>query len=159
MLSRTISLLPSLILTLLSTATITSADCECGYALTIDNPLSRERHVFTDLTESNFVRLQQQRAGEGEVRRNTDWAPQVFNLSAERARGDYGEMFAARNVDMIGGKGGSDDPGGLRLTVGKELVQNMVPTAEVASRRLDMMWGTFRTSLKLTDVSGTCAAF
>jgi hypothetical protein len=130
-----------------------AADCECGYALTLDAhpPQPDERHVFTELTESNFARLHA--AGDDDVRRNTDWAPQAFNVSAERGRGAYGEMFSARNVDMLAGDGG------LRLTVGSELVRGMVPTAEVATRRLDMMWGTFRASMRLTGVEGTCAAF
>lgn len=147
--------LPALLLALLLTP-LATADCECGYALTIDAPSldthpphPPERHVFTELTESNFPRL-----GDN-VRRNTDWAPQVFNVSAERGRGTYGEMFSARNVDMLA----EGDGGGLRLTVGSELVKGMVPTAEVATRREDMMWGTFRASMRLTGAEGTCAAF
>ncbi|KAK0753272.1 glycoside hydrolase, family 16 [Schizothecium vesticola] len=144
--------LPTLLLAALLTPFI-AADCECGYALTLDAhpPQPDERHVFTELTESNFARLHA--GGDGDIRRNTDWAPQAFNVSAERGRGAYGEMFSARNIDMLAGDGG------LRLTVGSELVRGMVPTAEVATRRLDMMWGTFRASMRLTGVEGTCAAF
>lgn len=142
--------LPTLLLALLFTPLV-AADCECGYALTVDAhpPQPAERYVFTELTESNFPRL-----GDN-VRRNTDWAPQVFNVSAERGRGAYGEMFSARNVDMLA----EGDGGGLRLTVGSELVKGMVPTAEVATRREDMIYGTFRASMRLTGVEGTCAAF
>lgn len=144
--------LRTLLLALLLTP-LAAADCECGYALTLNAHPAQpaERHVFTELTESNFARLH---AGDGDVRRNTDWAPQVFNVSAERARGANGEMFSTRNVDMLSG-----GDGGLRLTVGSELVKGMVPTAEVATRREDMMWGTFRASMRLTGVEGTCAAF
>ncbi|KAK1827901.1 glycoside hydrolase, family 16 [Podospora conica] len=143
--------LPALLLALLSITPFTAADCECGYALTLDpHPQAQpERHVFTELTESNFARLH-----DDDIRRNTDWAPQAFNVTAERGRGAYGEMFSARNVDMVAG-----DDSGLRMTVGSELVRGMVPTAEVATRRLDMMWGTFRASMRLTGVEGTCAAF
>ena len=143
--------LPPLLLTLLLLLPLplALADCECGYALTLDS--AHERHVFTELTESNFAHLQHK--GDTNMQRNKDWAPQVFNVTAEQGRGDHGEMFAVRNVDMPA------DPGGLRLTVGSELVKGMVPTAEVATRRQDMMWGTFRASMRMTGVEGTCAAF
>ncbi|KAL2164094.1 hypothetical protein VTH06DRAFT_3308 [Thermothelomyces fergusii] len=35
----------------------------------------------------------------------------------------------------------------------------MVPVAELDTRRLDMMWGTFRAMMKVSPVAGTCAAF
>jgi hypothetical protein len=48
---------------------------------------------------------------------------------------------------------------GLQLVVGSSLVQDMVPVAEIDTQRLDFFYGTFRASMKVTDVPGTCAAF
>ena len=118
-----------------------STDCECGYATVVDGT----RHVFTDLLETDFARLR-------DVAPDTDWAAQAFNLSAGRARGEFGEMFAADNVVAGCGEG-------VRLAVGSRTVEGMVPVAEMDSHRRDLLWGTFRASMKLTDVPGTCAAF
>lgn len=121
-----------------------TADCECGYAATIDGM----RHVFTDLLESDFTQTR-------DISDNTDWRRQGFNVSSERARGDFGEMFV---VDNVGSSGGGAEKG-LQLIVQGQKVDNMVPVAEVDSERADVLWGTFRASLKLTSTPGTCAAF
>lgn len=129
-----------------------SANCECGYVLGPPNvAISKSDQppiVFTEVTESNFGRL-----GAGDIGRNTDWARQAFNLTAANSRGTYGESFTVDNV-----KPGTDAEG-LKLMVGSALVGGMVPGAEIDTSRLDMAWGTFRASIKLTDVPGTCAAF
>lgn len=65
-------------------------------------------------------------------------------------------MYAVENV-VLGGAG--TDNAGLQLTVGSPLVQDMVPVAEIDTIRTDMFWGTFRASMKLSAVPGTCAAF
>lgn len=119
------------------------ADCECGYSATVDGT----RHVFTDLIESDFTRV-------GDIADDTDWRRQAFNESSERARGDFGEMFAVDNVDA--GEGADE---GLQLLVRGQEVDDMVPGAEIDTARTDVLWGTFRASMKLTSVSGTCAAF
>jgi hypothetical protein len=43
--------------------------------------------------------------------------------------------------------------------VKSDLVDGMVPVAELDTRRLDLFYGTFRASMKVTSVPGTCAAF
>lgn len=118
-----------------------SADCECGYAAVIDG----DRHVFTDLLETDFARLHG-------ISPDTGWVAQVFDVSRDRARGEFGETFAVENV-------ATDFGSGLQLAVRSRAVDDMVPGGEVDSRRRDMRWGTFRASMKLTDVPGTCAAF
>lgn len=130
---------------------LASADCECGYATVVDGT----RHVFTDLIETDFARLHG-------ISADTGWAAQAFNLSRERARGEFGEMFAAENVRVDsggGGGGGLEADAGLQLAVRGRTVEGMVPVAEIDSHRMDLLWGTFRASMKLTDVPGTCAAF
>ncbi|KAK0732766.1 concanavalin A-like lectin/glucanase domain-containing protein [Apiosordaria backusii] len=160
----------SLTLSLLSLITLTLADCECGYLSTTgdlvshqqpnDNLPSHQPHhaLFTDLVESDFTRLVPEGEGDRTISANTDWVRQAFNLSHERARGQHGEMFAVENVDAAGQ--GEDDKG-LKLIVrgGGELVENMVPVAEIDTKRLDMYFGTFRASMKITGERGTCAAF
>lgn len=165
----------TLLLLLLSLAPPALADCECGYLATLnpsDTPIASnhaQTALFTDLLETDFTRLPSTTTP---LTQNTDWAPQAFNLTHERARGEYGEMFAVDNV-LLGregeGEGGGDDGEeprmgagenrGLELVVRAELVDGMVPVAELATRRLDLMWGTFRARMKVSGVGGTCAAF
>ncbi|KAK5663978.1 hypothetical protein OQA88_190 [Cercophora sp. LCS_1] len=138
----------SLVLLFVGSIRFVSADCECGYSYRLDRNSSSREYVFTEATESNFARRHEEDIGD-----DTDWARQAFNLSAQLARGEYGEMFDVRNIGL-----GSQEEG-LVLTVGSTTVQAMVPVAEIATRRLDMLWGTFRASIKITDVPGTCTAF
>ncbi|KAK4169284.1 beta-glucanase [Cladorrhinum sp. PSN259] len=144
------------------------ADCECGYSLSLDltgsDSLPASHHValFTDLIESDFTRFD-------DISQNTDWVRQAFNLTKDRARGDYGEMFAVENAVVSptsqtkGPSGGEnneeEEEAGLKLMVHSEPIENMISVAEIDTRRLDMFWGTFRASMKMTDQKGTCAAF
>jgi len=122
---------------------VVTADCECGYSTSIDGA----SHVFTDLIETDFTKVQ-------DIADDTDWRRQAFNVTSERARGQFGEMF---NVDNVAPGGSSMD--GLELTVTGTNVEGMVPVAEIDSDRADLLWGTFRASMKLTSTPGTCAAF
>lgn len=121
-----------------------SADCECGYSAAIGD--LAYPYVFTDLIETDFTKID-------DVSQDTDWQRQAFNVSAADARGEFGEMVLVDNV--VSGGGGT----GLQLIVRSDVVDDMVPTAEIDSSRLDLLSGTFRASMKLTNVSGTCAAF
>jgi hypothetical protein len=47
----------------------------------------------------------------------------------------------------------------LAVRGGGVLVDGMVPVAELDTRRLDVGWGSFRASMKVPAVAGTCAAF
>jgi hypothetical protein len=135
------------------------ADCECGYAVTDDRGDSR--HVFTDLIESDFAALP-------DISINTDWARQAFNMTATTARGKSGEMFTVEDVSTSthsgtantgAGAANNVEDAGLQLVVRATQVDDMIPGAEIDTTRLDVWWGTFRASMKLTAVSGTCAAF
>jgi hypothetical protein len=117
------------------------ADCECGYSDVVGS--SGETYVFTDLIETDFTIT--------EISLDTDWQRQAFNVSATQARGQYGEMMAISNVVT--------NSAGLELTVRSNIVDDMVSTAEIDTTRLDLLWGTFRASMKLTSTPGTCAAF
>ncbi|KAK4459643.1 beta-glucanase [Cladorrhinum samala] len=141
--------------------TFTLAYCECGYALNANtasaNSVSLHNSaLFTDLVETDFSKM-------ADISKDTDWVRQAFNLTAERARGDYGEMFAVENViansptQREGESHGGET--GLRLIVRKDEIDNMIPVAEIDTHRLDMLWGTFRASMRMAKQKGTCAAF
>lgn len=127
------------------------ADCECGYSTTVSSNSSEdtpEKYVFTDLVETNFANI-------SDVSKNTDWVRQAFNTTAESARGTYGEMFAVDNVETQHEVNGS----GLQIIVRSDEVEGLLSGGEIDSSRLDVFYGTFRSSLRLTDVSGTVSAF
>ena len=172
------------------------ADCECGYLSTVGDGVdssqvdtsdpskwrqtssnSSNLALFTDLLETDFTRIYSS-GNRYDVSKDTDWAPQAFNITKERARGEWGEMFDVRNVfsyppnkdresqpgedEMNWGPNhwDSDDKmNGLKMVVRSDVVDGMVPVAEVATRRLDFLYGSFRASMKISDIPGTCAAF
>lgn len=137
-----------------------NADCECGYATTMGD--NDEQYVFTDLLETDFTRLESLSA-------NTDWMGQTWNKSSQSARGEFGETFSKQNLVVNpsrndhgrGGYGNGDDnqTAGLNLVVKSKVTDGLVPGAELDSARNDILWGSFRTGLKLTANPGTCAAF
>lgn len=141
--SRTLLVLANVILLIQHAA----ADCECGYSAAITNSSSssnpqQETFVFTDLIEANFPNI-------SDISKNTDWVRQEFNTSAAQARGTYGQMFAVDNVET---RDGGD---GLQITVKSGVVEGMLSGGEIDSARLDVSYGSFRSSLRLTDVAGT----
>lgn len=148
------SLLFSLFCLLFCLSRRVAADCECGYSTTAGN--HEEMHVFTDLIETNFQKLDN-------ISKDTDWARQEFNLTAKSARGAFGEMFAVDNVHLVSSaddsRNANEGDSGLHLTVQSSRVDDMVPVAEIDSSRLDLWWGSFRAGIKVPDVPGTCAAF
>jgi hypothetical protein len=136
---------------------IAKADCQCGYSLAINS----SSYVFTDLLESDFIHL-------ADISLDTDWSRQGYNVSATASRGQYGESFQTDNVmsnplaDNFSYTGPSQHGGdaGLQLYVqGGIPSDGFVPVAQINSVREDMLWGSYRASIKLTDVPGTCAAF
>jgi len=104
------------------------------------------------------------------------WRVQTYNVSPTLARGPYGKTALKENVQVNplrsiydwGGQEGihGGDPG-LQITVGSknELVeigdsgQYMIPMGELAMIREDVLYGSFRIGIKMSKISGTCAAF
>lgn len=137
------------------------ADCECGYRVSVnttnanitadettddnDSAWQLERYVLTDLIETNFANI-------SDISKNTDWVRQAFNTTAAQARGTYGQMTAVENVNSTEGDG-------LQITVRAGTTDGMVQGGEIDTARLDVFYGTFRSSMRLTDVSGTVSAF
>ncbi|KAK2072335.1 hypothetical protein P8C59_006694 [Phyllachora maydis] len=119
-----------------------------------------DRYVFTDLIEADFTKVV-------DISQDTDWERQAFNVTKDAARGEFGEMYDIDDVATNPGAGGNINSrtgsngksAGLELTVPSQLVDGMVPATEMDTSRLDVWWGTFRASMKMTSVPGTCAAF
>lgn len=146
------------IITFLLLARLVCADCECGYSATINSVT----YVFTDLIESDFLHL-------SNISYDTDWVRQGYNVTAHISRGTYGTSFQPENIisnpllDIHSWAGqtvyGEGEPG-LELHVhGGIPINGYVPTSEMDSSRADLLWGTYRAAMKLTDVPGTCGAF
>ncbi|KZF26522.1 glycoside hydrolase family 16 protein [Xylona heveae TC161] len=152
-------------LVLISALRVAFADCECGYycSSSQNDPI-----VFTELLESDFLHVQN-------ITLDTDWVPQQYNITAEAARGPYGEARQLMNVienpikddySYSGPTVSGGDPG-LRLYVRKfepeqaadGQSERLVGTAEVASQRDDILYGSFRIAMKLSGTPGTCGAF
>jgi len=138
-----------------------SAKCECGY--TIDD--GSRSWAFTDMLESDLVHLDLKQPGleYGEL----GWAPQQFNLSKAAGRGPFGEIYSVDNVksnivadkSLSSGDGRYGGPAGLQLVVGGNRADDMVVVSEVATADQHHTFGTYRASIKVTDVAGTCTAF
>lgn len=129
------------------------ANCECGY--TVNSTL------YTDLLETDFLHL-------ANITSDADWQPQDYTVTPELARGPYGKNASVTNVvanplksqyDWAGdGVHGGD--AGLQLFVRGGVPQDgLIPIAEVATARTDMLYGSFRAGMKATGTPGTCGAF
>jgi hypothetical protein len=150
---------PSLRLFALILALVSSVRgaCECGYS--IADPYDEDRlFTFTDVLETDFTKID-------EMKDNTDWVRQAFNVSAEDGRGDYGKMFRLSNIE-VRSEGAEEDLDvpisavtELEMMVDNEIIDGRVPGAEIDSARLDIHWGSFRAGMRVTDENGTCAAF
>lgn len=143
-------LLLLLVLVLALSPHLVLADCECGYRVSVNTTNTTTagttaQYVLTDLIETNFANI-------SDLSKNTDWVRQAFNTTATQARGTYGQMTAVENVN-------STEGGGLGITVRAGTTDGMVQGGEIDTARLDVFYGTFRSSMRLTDVSGTVSAF
>lgn len=134
------------------------ADCECGYSINAIN--SPQYAVYTDLLESDFFHLK-------DITKNTDWITNVY-LTNPDAADPYGQNASAANLvdnyikadytytgqGVLGG-----DPGLQMYVRGGVPTDGHIPTSETVSSRTDMLYGSFRASMKLTPVLGTCSSF
>lgn len=132
-------------------------DCECGYISAINGT----PYMFTDLLESDFRHI-------ANISVDTDWRRQQYNVTAAVARGPYGEspqisqVISNPLVNNTSNSGPSElgSDAGLQFIVPGGIPSNgLVPVGELNSVRQDMLWGSYRAAIKLTDVPGTCGAF
>ncbi|CAM1502820.1 Fc.00g075960.m01.CDS01 [Cosmosporella sp. VM-42] len=134
---------------------IASSLCECGYTAKL--PHHQQLVVFMDLLETDFTHVK-------DISRNPDWMRQQFNVTAEAGRGNYGKAFMPNNIESrptttATAKTAAPQDAGLGLIVGSVIRNNVVPAAEIDTKRLDLQWGSYRAGMKVTDINGTCAAF
>jgi len=89
-------------------------------------------------------------------------------VTPEKGRGPFGMNYTIESVvsnpivnhsQWVGP--GMDGPNaGLQLMVDSGLpVSGYIKTAQMNSAREDLLWGTYRAGLKLTNIPGTCASF
>ena len=140
--------------TILAAIKVVEANCECGYSVS--------SKLYTELLETDFLHLPN-------ITLDTDWAPQNYTVTPQASRGPYGKNASITNVisnpiakkNTWLGEGlypGSD--AGLQLWVRGGIPQDgLIPMAELASTRADILYGSFRVAMKMTGTPGTCAAF
>lgn len=133
------------------------ADCECGYVVASTPSKFIEQQRYTELIESNFLTIQ-------DISKDTDWRIQQY---ASKYRRPFGRNATAANVKSnplvdnatLSGPGVLGGPAGLQLWVtGGPPVDDLVNTAELATARKDILYGSFRTAVRLTPMNGTCSA-
>lgn len=138
---------------LLLLPSLTNADCECGYTV--------NKTLYTDLIETDFLHL-------ANITADTDWQPQNYTVTSEAARGPYGKNASLSNVVANplkskydwAGEGINGGDAGLQILVRGGIPANgLIPMGELAMMRKDLMYGTFRVGMKITEISGTCGAF
>lgn len=61
--------------------------------------------------------------------------------------------------DAWTGEGVNGGDPGLNLWVNSSVVDGMVPMGEIDSVSMDMVYGSYRVSMKVTGTPGTCSAF
>ncbi|KAI4116481.1 MAG: hypothetical protein LQ345_003113, partial [Seirophora villosa] len=138
-----------------SKASTVSAACECGYSTHAIN--TNQKEFYTDVLESDFLRLKDFNA-------QTDWDRQVWDVPPVGSA-KWGRNNTAANVRTNPGtpaaEGGveGNDPG-LQIWVSSGAPEGgNIASGEVATRRRDMLYGSFRAGIKYTGESGTCGAF
>jgi hypothetical protein len=136
---------------------VARGDCECGYQYAINGT----SYLFTDLLESDFRHIKN-------ISLDTDWRRQEYNVTAAVARGPFGEsprlsqVFSNPliNASADSGAGVLGGDAGLELVVAGGIPSDgSVAVGELNSVRQDMLWGSYRAAMKLTNVPGTCGAF
>ncbi|KAA8899763.1 glycoside hydrolase family 16 protein, partial [Sphaerosporella brunnea] len=130
------------------------ADCECGYFIKA-REVGDHQAVFTEVLESDFTTLK-------DIRINTDWVPQNWSVDKEDSKGPYGRRTDLNNLKSNPVQSGAPfiQEAGLELWVRKLAPgDEYVGVAEVDTFRTDMLYGSFRASIKTPRVNGTCAAF
>lgn len=156
-----------------SAATVVMADCECGYSTNIGN--TKRSTTFTELLEADFARADA-------FSKDSEWILPSFNVTKEQTHGNFGLTFRPENIMALANKGPSSvrsepektektekaekadkkppvSSSGLELHVSSQIDGDMVSVAEIDSRGADLRYGSYRASMQLTDVAGTCAAF
>ncbi|GAB7347084.1 hypothetical protein MBLNU459_g3215t1 [Dothideomycetes sp. NU459] len=153
-----------------------SATCECGYTINAAPSTSDQAFtLFTEVFETDFLHLYSlPTSTDSPSSKAVGWQPQVYNVSAANARGPYGKSAQLENIILNplatrwdwGGEGVNGGSPGLQVWV--DSIANltsdgsggqMIRIGEIDSLRTDIIYGSFRVGMKMSNVSGTCAAF
>jgi len=140
-------------------ARLANAACECGYS--VNSTTDPSYAVFTELVENDFLHTSVSDL------HTVGWAPQVYNVTAQNARGPFGKSMELENVvtnplkdsKAWSGEAKLGGDAGLQLWVRGQHQDGYVSGAEVVSLRNDSLLGSFRVGMKLSNSSGTCGAF
>ncbi len=136
-------LLPSISLSFLPAHAAATNLCNCGFSTNVNG----KNVVFTEAFETDFRHVTDLKP--------SAWRPQTYNNTPEASHGPYGRLYS--NATTLATTFGSD--AGLQLIVSSSIVGSLVPSAEVATKRNDFFYGTYRVGMKLSNEPGTCAAF
>ena len=141
-----------------------AASCECGF--TVNTTSDKQFAVFTDYFESDLLHDFTETSDNGTTGIPASWCPQGYNAPARNVRGPVGMSRQVGNIipnpmpnRTWGGEPAHMGEAGMQLWVRQKLLNNMVPVAEVASSRDDMLYGSFRAAIKFTGTNGTAGTF
>jgi hypothetical protein len=142
----------------------TLAACECGYRVHYGGTATQYARtvLYTDAIHVNFRALH-------DLSDSKDWKIKYVRFNYEPNSGRYGKRVAKENIvpnPVRDSSLGWDSPSvqgagvdaGLQLIVRGQLTDNLVSTAQIQSRREDIQFGSFRSYMKTTRISGTCAS-
>ncbi|KAL9073279.1 MAG: hypothetical protein Q9157_004810 [Trypethelium eluteriae] len=139
-------------------ARLVDADCACGYA--VNSTSAPPNAIFTELFETDFLHLKN-------LTSNGGWIPQAYNDSAAVARGPFGKSASLANVvanpilnksEWAGPGANGGDPG-LQLWVRAGVENGVIGMGEVTTQRRDIVFGSIRVGIKMSNITGTCGAF
>ncbi|KAL8959488.1 MAG: hypothetical protein Q9193_003659 [Seirophora villosa] len=121
------------------------AQCECGYSV--------NGETYTDAIEADFLHID-------DISKNSDWQISNWPLAQEPYPFNYEKQNVVANP-LKGPSGESANGGdpGLQLIVRGPTQQGAsVSAAELATKRRDMHYGSYRAAIKYSREAGTCGA-
>ncbi|KAF2838077.1 glycoside hydrolase family 16 protein [Patellaria atrata CBS 101060] len=137
---------------------LSSATCDCGY--TVNTTSDSSFALFMYLFETDFVHMY-------DVTRWIGWRRQEYNVSFDLAHGTFGMAKKISNVianpvnnhSAWSGETENGGDAGLQLWVRAGNHGNLISSAEMSAVDRDMLYGSYRVSMKMTGTAGTCGAF
>ncbi|KAL2068230.1 hypothetical protein VTL71DRAFT_16328 [Oculimacula yallundae] len=131
--------------------------CECGFSVNTATSSSNSTQVtYANTIESDFTEIQSDRS-------DRDW----FVLTWNQTTGYLNKIAEAHNVvynhalvnDSETSRGINGGDPGVELIVRSTVKDGFVSLGEIRTIRKDIMYGSFRASVKFTGINGTCGAF
>jgi hypothetical protein len=142
----------------------TLALCECGYRVHYGGDAAQYPRtiLYTEALHVNFRALH-------DFADSKDWKIKYVRFNYDPSSGRYGKRVAAENIvpnPVANPNSGWESPSmqgagvdsGLQLIVRSQITNGLVSVAQIQSKRDDVQFGSFRTFMKTTSISGTCAS-